>query len=726
MARINRTDLYVYDGVVSDNDYIIGSDGDTVGAKTKSYKMKDVRDFLLAGLSPTVGGTMQYTEYTYNGGLTSPAAVLNALNPVFVVLPYHIVVVSVNGDKYILKLQDVTVGFSQTPIADSNFIMLRGDVSLGDGLDVLKGYNTVTKKHEFYSLKSTSLNLSKETISSIETGNILVEMKTDINLNIGVGSENVYKGYNSVNSKHEFKGIKDSTSLDVSSDTTDISIEIKENLISTATGTAKSVYDSFNGTTKKHSVKGISTNTLVLSESSGSIFIDLPEDASAKFFYVNENYPTTDGNGSEAKPYKYLKQAFDAFKGSGTTLAPQYAGVGTIRLLSNVTVNSLAIDATYGMTYISINKLKLNGGGFTITYKGVQDYFISTEYLVGLDPKTTNSKLDNEISMQFENVTIAPETTHKVIKHLNYTSPTVSTSQNSSSMVITDCKIIDYAYLSELGSYGTTAVSHFGIIVKAQNSLPTTNYNVYLENINWNGEGAFTVNGLEIQGSSSTPLYVKNTTVSLDGLNLYFNPFYINYQNVAGSVYSTKNDLSFIKSENTGSVGNQYKDTNYVRVLNFKELSQDASSGSSKMGGCASFYWAVGNANFEANTGSFLSEKVTNLTLTNVSTNSVILNDFNCNSLEIDDATYGAFRYTGTVPVSRILYNVTGSSIKNVKQNASLQYVYPTAPYANINSTYFANISGIQYANNTAALAGGLVPGCYYYNSSTNVVTVVV
>ena len=325
MARINRTDLYVYDGVVSDNDYIIGSDGDTVGAKTKSYKMKDVRDFLLAGLSPTVGGTMQYTEYTYNGGLTSPAAVLNALNPVFVVLPYHIVVVSVNGDKYILKLQDVTVGFSQTPIADSNFIMLRGDVSLGDGLDVLKGYNTVTKKHEFYSLKSTSLNLSKETISSIETGNILVEMKTDINLNIGVGSENVYKGYNVVNSKHEFKGIKDSTSLDVSSDTTDISIEIKENLQNTGSIGSVPIYTSFDNSTKKHKLRALKSESLNVTGNTEDVFIEIPE-LGANTIYVNNKYTGSAPNGSKTKPYKNITDAVIGYIGTGTRLAPEKAG----------------------------------------------------------------------------------------------------------------------------------------------------------------------------------------------------------------------------------------------------------------------------------------------------------------------------------------------------------------------------------------------------------------
>ena len=728
MARINRTDLYVYDGVVSDNDYIIGSDGDTIGAKTKSYKMKDVRDFLLAGLSPTVGGTMQYTEYTYNGILTSPAAVLNALNPVFVVLPYHLVVVSVNGDKYILKSQNITVGVGQTPISDSNFILLRGDVSLGDGLDILKGYNVATKKHEFYSLKSTSLNLSKETISSIETGNILVEMKTDINLNIGVGSENVYKGYNAVNSKHEFKGIKDSTSLDVSSDTTDISIEIKENLISTATGAAKHVYDSFNNTTKKHSIKGISTNNLVVSESGGTIFIDLPTDASAKFFYVNENYPTTDGNGSEAKPYKYLKQAFDAFKGSGTTLAPQYAGVGTIRLLSNINVNSLAVDPTYGMTYVSINKLKLNGGGFTITYKGVQDYFISTEHLVISDPKDSNGKLINQIQMSFEDLTIVSETTHKIVKHLNYTSSTTIGAQNTSGMSFTNCNIIDSAYLSELGSYGTSSVSHFGILVKTQNVLSADNYNVYAENVNWNGEGALNMVGCKIEGSSSTPVYVKNTSVVFDGIEIYFNPFYINYQTIVSSnIYTVRTGLHFIKSENTGTGGYQYKASNFIGITDFKEYSQEAISGTEKMGGCESFYKGIGAGGFEVTNGSFFSEKFNNLTITDTASHGVSLKNLNCDNIDIKDATYGAFKYTGTTPVSRIYYPVNGSSVRNVKQNASLMYVYPSGPYANINGTYFSNISGLVYANNADAISvGGLVPGCYYYKTTTYAVTVVV
>ena len=323
MARINRTDLYIYDGVVTDNDYIIGSDGDGTGANTRSYRMKDVRDFLLSGLSPSTGGTMRYTEYEYNGILTTPSAVVNLITPAFVVLPYHIFILNLNGDKYLLKLQDVTVGNLQTPVVDSNFILLRGDVSLGDGLDVLKGYNTSTKKHEFYSLKSTSLNLSKETISSIETGNILVEMKTDINLNVGVGSENVYKGYNAVNSKHEFKGVKDSLSIDVSSSTTDLSLEIKESL--QALGTGISVYSEFDNTSKKHKVKGLKSNTLSITTSTNDVNIEIP-DLSANTIYVNNKYTGLDSNGSKTKPYKTVTEGVTGYIGSGTRNAPEKSG----------------------------------------------------------------------------------------------------------------------------------------------------------------------------------------------------------------------------------------------------------------------------------------------------------------------------------------------------------------------------------------------------------------
>jgi hypothetical protein len=328
--------------------------------------------------------------------------------------------------------------------------------------------------------------------------------------------------------------------------------------------------------------------------------------------------------------------------------------------------------------------------------------------------------------MSFEDLTIVSEVTHKIVRHLNYTSPTTTGPQNTSGMSFTNCNIIDSAYLNELGSYGTSSVSHFGILVKTQNGLSTDNYNVYTENVNWNGEGALGMISCKIEGSSSTPVYVKNTSIVFDNIEIYFNPFYINYQTVASSIYSVRTGLHFIKSENTGTPGNQFKISNFVGVTDFKESSQEAVSGTEKMGGCESFYNGIGAGGFEVTNGSFFSEKFNNLTITNTASHGVSLKNLNCDNIDIKDATFGAFKYTGTTPVSRIFYPVNGSSIKNVKQNASLMYVYPSGPYANINGTYFSNISGLVYADNAAALAGGLVPGCYYYKTTTYAVTAVV
>ena len=133
--------------------------------------------------------------------------------------------------------------------------------------------------------------------------------------NIGVGSENIYKGYNSSNSKHEFKGVKDSLSIDVSSDATDVSLEIKENLQSLGTGV--SVYKEFDGTTKKHKVKGLKSNTLSITTTADDVNVEIP-DLSANTIYVNNKYTGDDSNGSKTKPYKTVAAGVAGYIGTGS------------------------------------------------------------------------------------------------------------------------------------------------------------------------------------------------------------------------------------------------------------------------------------------------------------------------------------------------------------------------------------------------------------------------
>jgi len=127
---IAKTDADYLFPLDSDLDFIIGSDGNTLTKKTKTFLLGQLRTYCLTGLSPLTGGTLKFDEITYTGGLyTTFAQVVNALDPNTTVLQYHVLVVNLNGAKAILKLQNRLIGVDQTPVVDGDFIVL--PVSVG-------------------------------------------------------------------------------------------------------------------------------------------------------------------------------------------------------------------------------------------------------------------------------------------------------------------------------------------------------------------------------------------------------------------------------------------------------------------------------------------------------------------------------------------------------------------------------------------------------------------
>ena len=118
MARIKT---YVIDGLLSDNDKVIGTDVDSLN-QTKNYKLSDLRNYFVAGLSPEVGGTLRISEITYEGELDTPEDVANSLDPSFQVLPYHLVFINVNGQQFLLKEQDILIGEDELALSNSDFI----------------------------------------------------------------------------------------------------------------------------------------------------------------------------------------------------------------------------------------------------------------------------------------------------------------------------------------------------------------------------------------------------------------------------------------------------------------------------------------------------------------------------------------------------------------------------------------------------------------------------
>lgn len=126
MTKISNETAYPSDEIISDLDYLAGTNGDLTSKPTKTFSLGKLRSYVLSGLSPLTGGTMRISEFVYNGVLTTPQDVVNAITPTIEIRQYEIFIVNVNGNKYILRLQDVIIGEDETLTVSSDFINIQG------------------------------------------------------------------------------------------------------------------------------------------------------------------------------------------------------------------------------------------------------------------------------------------------------------------------------------------------------------------------------------------------------------------------------------------------------------------------------------------------------------------------------------------------------------------------------------------------------------------------
>jgi hypothetical protein len=122
MTKISNQSAYPLDVTITDQDYVIGTDADNLGKITRNFSVGNLRDYINAGLSPIEGGTLRISEIAYTGVLTTPEDVVNSLDPDYEVLAYHLVFVNVNGQQFLLKLQDRFIGATQDAVTDEDFI----------------------------------------------------------------------------------------------------------------------------------------------------------------------------------------------------------------------------------------------------------------------------------------------------------------------------------------------------------------------------------------------------------------------------------------------------------------------------------------------------------------------------------------------------------------------------------------------------------------------------
>lgn len=460
--------------------------------------------------------------------------------------------------------------------------------------------------------------------------------------------------------------------------------------------------------------KRLNSETLFLIDNGDSINVEVPGSTTIKTFYVDPFSTSSEETGSRAKPFKTLNAAIAAFidaPNGGTILSPYYANIGKIELLNNVNV--------FDMGYISVNKLNIEGNGFNLNYYGTQDYFISTAYLVGLDPKSISGKLDYEIKITLNNVGIIGVFTNKIIHNLAYTSPTVSGFQNTSGMSITNCRFYDITWATVNNSaYVNTGQTHFGVPVYAQNTIPGNQYLIKSENSAWFGDGTFTLNNCKIYPTTSSALYYRNTSSNHIGLSIEYQYVRRNYSTLVGSTYNPSTTVSNITVENdylTNPIG---RSTSWLRVENYVETNHQAPAG-----GQSSIFKALGDSTIIVEGGNFYIETPNNLVEINSQNSFIELRNLNASSVYPQDSTFGAFKYIGVTPLATQKYIwVDGSTIRNVKVGTpTTDYILPSADSATINGAMYNTLPS--FPNDTAALAAGLIINCIYFNTTTNSLT---
>ena len=118
MARIKT---YVIDNIISDNDIIIGSDFDN-SLQTKNFQVSNLRQYMLSGLEPEIGGNLKITTIVDNESeYETPEDYFNNADPNIIVLHYEIVFLILNGRTFIFRKNNDIYGVGETQVISSDF-----------------------------------------------------------------------------------------------------------------------------------------------------------------------------------------------------------------------------------------------------------------------------------------------------------------------------------------------------------------------------------------------------------------------------------------------------------------------------------------------------------------------------------------------------------------------------------------------------------------------------
>lgn len=124
---MTKIKTYAIKTPVVSGDKWIGTNGIT--GETKNFDADSVRDFVLEGLSPEIGGQLKETEIEIETLDTDVSTTVNAISPAYQVLAYEIVFFTIANRVYLLKKSNVTIGSGQTALTNDDFLVF--PVSVG-------------------------------------------------------------------------------------------------------------------------------------------------------------------------------------------------------------------------------------------------------------------------------------------------------------------------------------------------------------------------------------------------------------------------------------------------------------------------------------------------------------------------------------------------------------------------------------------------------------------
>jgi len=329
MTFIKNQAAYIVKSPLSLNDFAIGTSAESATSQniaqnqTISIKLQDMRDLFLAGLSPIIGGVLKITELEYSGVLTSVVDVANALTPAYEVQAYEVLILNVNGNRYLFNEQDVTIGLGQTAVDAGDFITIFSVENVGTGTAIFKGYSNDVA--QFRVVTSTGFD-----ITVVGANAVNFEKKAGVNLGDGIA---IYKGLNAATKVDEFyKLISD-----------DISIVLDGNDVRLTLPTSASIpqlnvndayiptYDEWNTYKTGSTYKGSGT---------------LARPYTNTITYTDPNTPVITADTA-------IQNGLDAYVGSGTRLNPEKLGQEVV-IQDNAAGYTFAGDFNYSGLNIQI------------------------------------------------------------------------------------------------------------------------------------------------------------------------------------------------------------------------------------------------------------------------------------------------------------------------------------------------------------------------------------